>query len=784
MKQSYHFLFIFFLVCFTTKLYSQSVLITGDLRYDNANLTPLAGVPVHLKTLLGNVVAADTTDSSGSYSMSGFANGNYILDAQIGYNSGGFNSTDALLVNRYFTSLVSLTPLRASASDVNGNQNTNSLDALLISLRSTNLRSSFAVGNYVNDKPTINAQGNPLSVSIRALSTGDVNGSFIVQPSEPILVLDTVYGHGNVGTAVVRFTNPGSGVFERGIVWSSSPNPTISSNRSVAGKGGFGYTHSFSTIDPNNIQYARAYARTSAGVYYSAELSFTPIPGIRCPGTPSVTDIDGNFYYTVQIGTQCWTQSNLKVSKYRNGDNIPTGLNNSAWGSTTIGAYAIYNNDPVNDVLYGKLYNHYAVTDARGLCPTGWHVPTDGEWSTLENFLGGGSVAGGALKSTTGWNNNGNGTNSSGFTALPGGHRSDNGGFGALSFDGYWWSASTASTGNAWYRFLYLHGPHLFRFDGPFVPGYSIRCLRDVVPTISTTTVSYVTATSATTGGDVTQDGGPPVTARGVAYGTSSSPTTSGFITNDGTGTGLFTSNLNGLSPNTNYYVRAYATNALGTAYGNELNFISVFTCGTSPVFDFDGNNYSTVQIGTQCWTQSNLKVSKYRNGDNIATGLSNSVWQNTTAGAYAIYDNNPVNDGLYGKLYNHYAVMDTRGLCPTGWHVPTDGEWTTLVTFLGGLSGVAGGALKSTTTQPTPGGWNSPNSDATNSSGFTAGPGGLRNASGDFNYVGSSGFWWSSSLSGPSAWNRYLVYYGGAIYRSSFNYFRTHGFSVRCLRD
>jgi uncharacterized protein (TIGR02145 family) len=329
-----------------------------------------------------------------------------------------------------------------------------------------------------------------------------------------------------------------------------------------------------------------------------------------------------------------------------------------------------------------------------------------------------------------------------------------------------------------------LHGPHLFRFDGPFVPGYSIRCLRDVVPTISTTTVSYVTATSATTGGDVTQDGGPPVTARGVAYGTSSSPTTSGFITNDGTGTGLFTSNLNGLSPNTNYYVRAYATNALGTAYGNELNFISVFTCGTSPVFDFDGNNYSTVQIGTQCWTQSNLKVSKYRNGDNIATGLSNSVWQNTTAGAYAIYDNNPVNDGLYGKLYNHYAVMDTRGLCPTGWHVPTDGEWTTLVTFLGGLSGVAGGALKSTTTQPTPGGWNSPNSDATNSSGFTAGPGGLRNASGDFNYVGSSGFWWSSSLSGPSAWNRYLVYYGGAIYRSSFNYFRTHGFSVRCLRD
>jgi hypothetical protein len=248
--------------------------ITGDLRYDNANLSPLAGVPVELKTLLGNVVAADTTDSSGNYSMAGYANGNYILDARIGYNSGGINSTDALLVNRYFTSLISLTPLRARAGDVNGNQITNSGDALLISRRITNLLSGFAVGNYVNDKPTINAQGNPLSVSMRALSTGDVNGSFIVQPSAPTLVLDTVYGNGNVGTAVVRFANPGSGVFERGIVWSSSPNPTISSNKSVAGKGGFGFTQSFGGVTVGSPYFARAYARTSAGVYYSTERSF------------------------------------------------------------------------------------------------------------------------------------------------------------------------------------------------------------------------------------------------------------------------------------------------------------------------------------------------------------------------------------------------------------------------------------------------------------------------------------------------------------------------------
>jgi len=220
-----------------------------------------------------------------------------------------------------------------------------------------------------------------------------------------------------------------------------------------------------------------------------------------------------------------------------------------------------------------------------------------------------------------------------------------------------------------------------------------------------------------------------------------------------------------------------------GELYAEFSLTVKKLECGQAIARDIDGNTYKTVKIGNQCWTQSNLKVSKYRNGDNIPTGLSNSAWANTTSGAYAIYDNKPVNDGLYGKLYNHYAVTDSRGLCPTGWHVPSDAEWTTLENQLGGSS-VAGGALKSTAMQPTPGGWISPNAGATNSSGFTALPGGLRGNYGDFRNVTDYGYWWSSSVSsGSSAWIRYLGSSGSNIYRDGY-YLRSNGFSVRCCRD
>jgi uncharacterized protein (TIGR02145 family) len=184
------------------------------------------------------------------------------------------------------------------------------------------------------------------------------------------------------------------------------------------------------------------------------------------------------------------------------------------------------------------------------------------------------------------------------------------------------------------------------------------------------------------------------------------------------------------------------------------------------------------VVIGTQTWKTRNLDVTTYRNGDPIPQVTDPTAWANLTTGAWCYYENNTANGPIYGKLYNWYAVNDPRGLAPTGYHVPSDAEWTTLTTFLGGVN-VAGGKMKETGTSL----WQSPNTDATNSSSFTGLPGGYRTYFGTFVYVGYEGIWWSSSESVTTdAWYRNLVYNIGSAFR--YDNDKEVGFSVRCLRD
>jgi len=200
----------------------------------------------------------------------------------------------------------------------------------------------------------------------------------------------------------------------------------------------------------------------------------------------------------------------------------------------------------------------------------------------------------------------------------------------------------------------------------------------------------------------------------------------------------------------------------------------SGFTGGTATITI--SSDYVT--IGTQIWTNKNLDVTTYRNGDVIAQITNTTDWANATAGAWCYYNNDPANGAIYGKLYNWYAVNDPRGLAPQGWHIPTDAEWTTLGTLLGG-DAAAGGKMKTTGTTR----WTTPNTSATNESGFAGLPGGYRINDGPFGYVGRYGSWWSATEgSSADAWNRGLYYSDGNLYRGYDT--KRYGFSVRCLRD
>jgi len=210
---------------------------------------------------------------------------------------------------------------------------------------------------------------------------------------------------------------------------------------------------------------------------------------------------------------------------------------------------------------------------------------------------------------------------------------------------------------------------------------------------------------------------------------------------------------------------------------------------GSGTVTDIDGNVYQTIKIGDQWWMVENLKVTHYRNGDPIPNVTDGGTWSGLTTGAYCEYNNDPGNVVTYGRLYNWYAVDDSRNIAPEGWHVPSDAEWKQLEMYLGMSQAEAdatgwrgtdeGGKLKEAGTTH----WLSPNTGATNESGFTALPGGYRLGSGLYYSVGSNALFWSSTeYDGYGAWFRYLGYSSSQVYR--YDYDERGGFSVRCVRD
>jgi uncharacterized protein (TIGR02145 family) len=540
------------------------------------------------------------------------------------------------------------------------------------------------------------------------------------------------------------------------------------------------------------------------------------------------TDTRDNITYNaVKIGNQIWMAENLAY--------LPA-VSSASVGSLKSKYYYVYDyngtdikaaKSTANYDTYGVLYNWPAAlgdnaysntnpSGVQGVCPPGWHLPSDDEWKQLEMTLGmtqeeadsyysndsRGTDQGIKLKAINGWSSNINGTNTSGFTALPGGYRGWDGRFHNVIDYGGWWTASYLRGGGAG-RHLYGYSTGVHRSYHNWNVGLSVRCIKDELskaskPIVITINPSLITKDAVILGGNVTNNGGYEVIARGVVWGTNQNPTIeiNKGITNEGDGNGSFTANITDLVDNTLYYIRAYATNSKGTGYGSH---VTVTVNPINPVGSFtdirDNKTYKWVKIGAQVWMAENLAY--------LPAISSTSTGSSTTKHFY-IYDwsfNGSVEEAKstsvynkYGVLYNWIAAMNgaassnanpssVQGICPEGWHLPSDAEWDVLENYLiangynydGSTSGNKyAKSLKAEILWDTPG---------NNSSGFTGLPGGYREYDMAFKGMREMGCWWSSTENVKTrSWSRHLYNHSNGFNRNY--YFKKSGLSVRCIKN
>ena len=532
---------------------------------------------------------------------------------------------------------------------------------------------------------------------------------------------------------VSEVTNMGGAeeIYQRGICWSLDPLPTIPTSDyyrlfDETGEGLGEFISRIQHLLPGTTYHVRAFAINFEGVGYSDDMTFTTeVPANRCPGTPTVTDHEGNVYNTVQVGYQCWTRENMRCTTSPNGTEIGFGGGDYSDYIRCGDTLALYYNDyasPVPLEQRGYHYNWYAAMDTvsktasipyisfekrRGICPEGWHVPSITEWDTLVNYMSRQSeymcredayskYFANALASKYWWANasysdtcyvgvSPENNNASGMSMIPTGYWYS-GGFRIekRSQEASFWSSTLYSNNSSYYYYFRLRydvnqvypstssGNEISR--GNAIP---LRCLRDTtglyVPTV-TASVDTVTSVSAMFNASVTNDGGATVTEYGLCYSTNPNPTVNDLKVVSGAGLGDFADTITGLVPNLTYYVRAYARNYEGTGYSEVMEITTpapANSCpGTPTVTDHEGNVYNTVQIGDQCWTRENMRCVTTPNRPNdtlMTTCISWNCKSNYEPHIYSAFNFSGCNADpsmlrSYGYFYNWPAAMDTVG--------------------------------------------------------------------------------------------------------------------------
>lgn len=299
------------------------------------------------------------------------------------------------------------------------------------------------------------------------------------------------------------------------------------------------------------------------------------------------------------------------------------------------------------------------------------------------------------------------------------------------------------------------------------------------LPEVGTILVVNVFERSAESGGLITSEGVGPVTARGVCWSTSPNPTIANSRNDEGKGPGRFESFIIGLTSSTVYHVRAFATNHAGTGYGKDVMFETLPPPPqgiTGSVVDQQGHAYQTKQIGTQTWMIENLKSRKLADGP-VLPIVREDAWYSLTTSGVCWVENDDSRTQAYGFLYNFYAVTDPRNICPTGWHVPSLDEWEAMINAVGG-SDVAGGMLKEKGTSH----WSEPNTGASNGSGFSGIPAGIRDKSQYFDFTISGYYWTSTSKDDGFGQVQVLRYSAENVVTTQYP--KTAGASVRCVQN